>query len=73
MTFNFFVYPKLNRIIAKVNFIFIEIPDIGDLRISQRVSQKTNQPPRHALAGMPPLLEKEGKWLVINSLAFSSF
>ena len=37
------------------------------------MSQMTHQPPRHDPSGMTPLLEKEGKVLIYNTLTFSSF
>jgi hypothetical protein len=34
---------------------------------------KSGEPPRHDPSGMTPLLEKEGKVLIYNTITFSSF
>ncbi len=35
--------------------------------------KKVGEPPRHDPSGMTPLLEKEGKVLIYNTITFSSF
>jgi hypothetical protein len=78
-SFFFFEFPKTSLILmmswtgsVKTGVATFPIPLRGTASRSLGLLKKWEQPPRHDPSGMTPLLKKEGKVMIINTLTFSS-